>query len=51
MTLGGWIVMGVSILSVCTLFAWCVWKVSSTPGEAERVHGFEETPPDVESDE
>jgi hypothetical protein len=48
MTIGGWIVMIVSISSVTFLFGWCVWKVCTTPGEVDRVHGFEETPPDVE---
>lgn len=47
MTAAGWIFMIISVGTVCALFAWCMWKVLSTPGESERMHGFsadEKTP-------
>ncbi len=47
MTAGGWIFMSVSVGAVCVLFSWCMWKVMTTPGESEHMHGFsadEETP-------
>ena len=46
MSLGGWIIMSVSVGGVTLLLAWCIYKVLSTPGEAERVHGFEVETPD-----
>jgi hypothetical protein len=50
MTPGGWIIMLVSVGSVTALFLWCIWKVLTTPGESDHVHGFEiETPDEVES--
>ena len=47
MTLGGWIIMLVSTLSVTGLFVWCIWKVLTTEGEDEKVHGFEIETPDT----
>ncbi|MGE9295736.1 MAG: hypothetical protein ACQKBV_05555 [Puniceicoccales bacterium] len=46
MTPSGWLIMIVSVSAVCGLFAWCMWKVLSTPGESEHMHGFgtEKTP-------
>ncbi|MGC1481425.1 MAG: hypothetical protein WA771_13055 [Chthoniobacterales bacterium] len=49
MTLGGWIVMLISVSAVTTLFVWCIWKVLTTPGETERIHGTEFHPPDDEA--
>lgn len=46
MTIWGWLIMVVSVTSVTTLFAWCVWQVLSAPGESEKVHGFEVETPD-----
>jgi hypothetical protein len=46
MSLGGWIIMTLSVGSVSTLFAWCIYKVLVTPGESERLHGFEIETPD-----
>jgi len=31
MTLGGWIVMLLSVISVTVVFLWCLWKVLTTP--------------------
>lgn len=46
MTIGGWIIMLVSTLSVTSLFGWCLWKVLTTEDESERLHGFEIDTPD-----
>ncbi|MFP4540864.1 MAG: hypothetical protein ACLFR7_04480 [Opitutales bacterium] len=48
MNLGGWITLIVSVGSVTALFSWCVYKVLTTSGEAERMHGFEIETPDEE---
>lgn len=50
MTLGGWIVMSLSVGTVTALFAWCVWMVLRQPERAERIHGFEMETPDEKSD-
>jgi len=47
LTPAGWFVLVVSVGSVTTLFAWCVWKVFTAPVEADRVHGFEMETPDA----
>jgi heme/copper-type cytochrome/quinol oxidase subunit 2 len=39
MTFWGWIIMLVSVLSVTLLFGWCIWKVLTTRGETEHLHG------------
>ena len=41
MTLGGWITMILSVGSVTLLLLWCIYKIITTPGEAEHVHGFD----------
>ena len=46
MTLGGIIIMTLSVGSVASLFVWCIWKVLTTEGEDEKVHGFEFDTPD-----
>lgn len=48
MTLGGWLVMILSVGSVTALFAWCIWKVVTTPDETEHLHGFDAHTPDEE---
>lgn len=48
MTLGGWIIMLVSVGSVTLLFGWCIWKVLTSEGEEDKLHGFEIEPPDKE---
>jgi hypothetical protein len=48
MTLGGWIVMVASVGAVVSLFLWCVYKVLTTPEDADRMHGFEGDFPDRE---
>jgi hypothetical protein len=39
-------VMILSVGSVVTLFAWCIWKVLSIPEETEKIHGFDTHTPD-----
>ncbi len=46
MTLGGWIVMLVSVTTMTLLFAWCLYKVLTTPDETEKLHGFDRNTPD-----
>ena len=46
MSTGGWIIMALSVGGVSTLLTWCIYKVLSTPGESEKVHGFEMETPD-----
>ena len=50
MNTGGWIIMALSVGTVSTLFCWCIWKVLTTPGEAEHMHGFEIETPDEKED-
>ena len=52
MNTGGWIIMLLSVGTVSLLFTWCIYKVLSTPGETEHIHGFEiETPDEKEARE
>lgn len=46
MTTQGWIVMLLSVGTVSLLFIWCIYKVITTPGETEHIHGFEQETPD-----
>jgi len=41
MTIGGWIIMLVSTLSVTALFAWCIWKVFTADALDESSRGIE----------
>jgi hypothetical protein len=51
MTLGGWIIMLLSVGGVAGLFGWCVYKVLSTPGSTEHLHSQADIePPDVEEE-
>ncbi len=49
MTIGGWIIMLVSTLSVTFLFVWCIRKVLATGEEDGEVHGFEIETPDQDA--
>lgn len=46
MTPGGYLIMSVSIGVVSLLLGWCIYKVFTTPGESEHMHGFEIKTPD-----
>ena len=50
MNLGGWIILIVSVGTVTTLFSWCIYKVITTPGETEHMHGLEMEVPDEKKD-
>ena len=50
MSMGGWIIMCLSVGGVTALFAWCIAKVMTTPGEADRVHGFDIETPDEKAE-
>lgn len=46
MTAAGWVVMILAIGGMSSLLCWCVWKVISTPGATEHVHGQSNIEPD-----
>lgn len=50
MNTSGLIVMLISIGIVVCLFSWCIYKVLTTPHEAEKVHGVELHTPDMDAD-
>jgi len=50
MNTGGWIILIVSVSTVSALFAWCIYKVLTLPGESEKMHGFEIGTGDEEED-
>lgn len=39
MTLGGWIVMLLSVTGATALLVWCFYKVLKTPGSEQHLHG------------
>jgi hypothetical protein len=45
MTVGGWIVMALSVGFVTWLLAWCLYKVATTSGTAEQIH----SPADIDT--
>lgn len=49
MTISGAIIMILSVGGVVSLFAWCIWKVLTTDGEEEKIHGFEIETPDQQA--
>jgi hypothetical protein len=46
MTAWGWLVMLASVGGTTAWLVWCLWKVVRTPGEAERLHGIHDEPPE-----
>ena len=50
MTTAGLLVMLLSVGIVVSLFSWCIWKVLTTPNEAEKVHGMDMETPDIKAD-
>ena len=38
--------MSLSVGTVSLLFVWCIYRVLTTPGETEHMHGFELETPD-----
>lgn len=51
MTSWGWIVLVLSVGTVTALFAGCLWKVLTSPGEAERMRGIGTETPDLREGE
>ncbi|MDA3960861.1 MAG: hypothetical protein PF961_08730 [Planctomycetota bacterium] len=49
MSVGGILVMLASVLGITSLFAWCIYKVLSTPGSEQHLHGFEGELPDKDT--
>ncbi len=46
----GWLMMLVAVGGITSLFAWCIYKVFSTPDTAEHMHSQADIkPPDIES--
>ncbi len=50
MTTSGLLVMLLSVSTVVVLFAWCVYKVLTTPNETEKIHSLEFETPDIRQD-
>ena len=49
MTMGGIIIMTLSVGVVTFLFAWCLYKVFSAPeNTSSKMHGFEQETPDTD---
>ncbi|MBF0198354.1 MAG: hypothetical protein HQL32_11615 [Planctomycetes bacterium] len=46
MSTAGWLILSASVCGVTTLFSWCIYKVLTTPGSQEHLHGFEVETPD-----
>ncbi len=42
MSLGGWIVMGLSVGLVTSLFVWCLYRVLVRKPPVEKLHGIED---------
>ena len=40
MTLGGWIILTLSVGGTTAFFIWCLHRVLAIPGETEHIHGF-----------
>jgi hypothetical protein len=51
MTSSGLLIMIASVGSVTVLFAWCIWKVLTSPDQAEGLHGVELHTPDMDAEE
>jgi hypothetical protein len=50
MTSSGLFVMLLSVGTVVVLFGWCVYRVLTTPIEAEKLHSLEFETPDIAAD-
>ncbi len=42
MTFGGWIVLGLSVGFVTSLFAWCLYRLLVRKPPVEKLHGIED---------
>jgi hypothetical protein len=48
MTTAGWIIMLLSVGSVTTLFAWCLYRVVACKPPVEKMHGLNIDTQDIE---
>lgn len=48
MTIGGWIMLILSVGSAVTLFTWCIYKVVTIPDETDHIKGFKGNDPEHE---
>ncbi|MDF3129994.1 hypothetical protein P0Y35_12370 [Kiritimatiellaeota bacterium B1221] len=46
MTTAGWFVMGFAVLGMTSLLSWSIYKVLSTPGSSEHIHGTTDIDPE-----
>ncbi len=46
MTIGGWIVMIVSVGGICLLLGWCVIRVVNDPNASKHIHSPADIHPD-----
>jgi hypothetical protein len=42
MTTGGWITMTLSVGFVLSLFGWCIFKVLTSKGSSDSLHGLDD---------
>jgi hypothetical protein len=50
-TFSGWIILVLSVATVTALFAGCLYKVLTSPVEAERMRGIGAETPDLREEE
>lgn len=51
MTLGGWIVMLLSVGGTTVFFVWCIARVLRPPGKTDKLHGVLDTELEIEEEE
>jgi len=51
MTLGGWIVMLLSVGGTTVFFVWCIACVLRPPGKTDKLHGVLDTELEIEEEE
>jgi hypothetical protein len=51
MTLGGLIIMILSVGGTTGLFSWCIWRILRNPGESGKLHGVLDTELQIEEEE
>ena len=51
MTLGGWIVMLLSVGGTTVFFVWCIARVLRPPGKTDTLHGVLDTELEIEEEE
>jgi len=51
MTLGGWIVMLLSVAETTGFFVWCICRVLRPPGSTDKMHGVLDTELEIEEEE